>query len=78
MTLRVLEHVADADARLVAIIMHKMGVTSLVITQADEDGMSDAIEGQCLVLGQVPNGDGSIELRVVDAADLPDGVQPLN
>lgn len=77
MTLRILEVVADADARLVAMILHKAGLNSLVLTCDDEQGMDTAIEGKALVLGQVP-GTGNIELRFVALDDLPDGVQPLN
>lgn len=76
MTLRILDHDGDADARLVAIILHRLHLTSLVITSADEIGMAQDIQGHRLVVGNVPNS-GSIELRIVGDADLPDGVQPL-
>lgn len=76
MTLRILDHDGDADARLVAILLHKYGLKSLVITAQEEAGMAHDIVGHRLVIGNVP-GSGSIELRIVGDADLPDGVQPL-
>ena len=78
MTLRILNHDGDPDARLVAIIMRKYGVTNLVITSEDEQAMAHDIEGSCLVLGNVPDGSGSIELKIVADADLPDDDEVIN
>jgi hypothetical protein len=78
MTLRVLDHDGDADARLVAILMKKMGLTSLVITPADENAMAHDIEGSCLVLGQCPDRSGAIELKIVADNDLPAADQVIN
>lgn len=78
MTLRILDHEYDADARLVAILMKKMGVTSLVVTREDEQAMQHDIEGSCLVMGACPDGSGAVELRIVADEDLPDDDEKIN
>lgn len=78
MTLRILDHDGDADARLVAILLRLMGRTSLVVTACDEQDMARAIRGRCLVLANVPDGSGSIELRIVAEADLPQPDEAIN
>jgi hypothetical protein len=76
MTLRILDHDGDADARLIAIILRKFNLTSLVITSEDEALMAHDIEGSCLVLGGMP--DGSVQLMVVADDDIPDDDTQIN
>jgi hypothetical protein len=78
MVMRILDHGNDADARLVAILMKKMGVTSLVVTNEDDAAMLHDIEGCCLVAAVRPERDGTIELKIVRDEDLPDADEVIN
>jgi len=69
--MRVLDHEGDTDARMVAILMRKIGVESLIVTTGDDRAMVAGIAGKRLVMATCPDGSGSVELQLIDEAILP-------
>lgn len=67
--IRVLSHDTDPDARLVAVLMHKLGIESFQITNADEMAASAALYTRRVVMGQ--RSDGSVQVVVVPADAVP-------
>lgn len=67
--IRVLQHDTDADARVVAILMHKLGIAEIEITNDDEMAAAAALYTRRVLIGSCPN--GSARLMVVAADDVP-------
>jgi hypothetical protein len=67
--IRVLQHDTDADARIVAILMQKLGIESIGITNDEELAAAQAMRGRAVVIGCRP--DGSVQLMVVAREALP-------
>jgi hypothetical protein len=67
--LRVLHFETDADARIVAILMHKLGIEEIEISNDEEHAAAFALCGRAVVIGGRP--DGSVQLKVVPADAVP-------
>lgn len=77
MVMRILDHGNDADARLVAIMMHKLKLEAVTVTNEDDAAMLHDIEGKCLV-AFIREDKSGMELRFVDDEDLPGDEDQLN
>jgi hypothetical protein len=67
--IRVLQHDSESDARIVAILMYKLGIDEVVITNAEELAVGAALRTRRVVIGGRP--DGSVQLMVVPCDALP-------
>lgn len=78
MTLRILDHEGDADARLVAILLNMLGGDAVIITPEDELAMDTMMGGHMrLVLGGHRE-TGAVELKFVRLSDLPGETEAIN